>query len=191
MTALGCWPQAFSFSFESRSSRPMSSPRWLRWLATAPRAPEKLRDRAGAPETADRARIVAEHARDDFVGVLARRGYRADAARRLRHLDRDTRQVHLAGHRIVRLHQHLTVPQVRITGDLRDRAHRADRDAGLSKRRADLFDRMRRAPRVDPRAARVGAGASDQRRVVALAGAAVDQLHQARGHLARAGADDH
>src|SRR5438445_2507658 len=75
-------------------------------------------DRARLAERVERRAIVAEQAAQHLVGVLAGRGHRADAGRRLRELDRRARQVHLAGRRVVLLHQPLALPQVRVVRDL-------------------------------------------------------------------------
>src|SRR5437763_6567387 len=85
-------------------------------------------DRARLAERVERRAIVPEQAAEHLVGVLAGRGHRADARRRLRELDRRARHVHLAGHRVVLLHAHLALPQLRVVRDLGDRAHRGDRE---------------------------------------------------------------
>src|SRR5688500_14286999 len=66
-----------------------------------------LGDGLGLTEGLDPRAIVVEDTTEHLIGVLAGRGHGADTGRRLRELDRRPRQVHLARHRIVHLHEHL------------------------------------------------------------------------------------
>src|SRR6516162_8776083 len=87
--------------------------------------------------------------------MLARAGYRADAARGLRHLDRRTGEVYLAGDRVLHLDQHLSLPEMRVLRHLRDGLDRRHRDVGLNEGGNDLVDGVCQTPRLDLLARRI------------------------------------
>src|SRR5256885_501123 len=145
-------------------------------------------DGARGPQRFERRAVVTEKGAEDFVRVLARRRHRAHARGRLRELDRRAGQVHLAGHGVVALDQHLALPQVRVLGHLRDGAHRRHRDAGRQQLLHDVLHAVRGAPRLDLRATLARRRAARQRRVV---GGGAGELHPAPGPVAPAGGGSH
>src|SRR5262249_4187862 len=100
----------------------------------------RLLHHAALTEPADRRAVLAEPRAQDFVRVLSGCRNGADPPWCLRELDRDARHVHLTRERIVHLHEHLALPEVRVLGHLGNRAHRTDGNSRLAERRADLVD---------------------------------------------------
>src|SRR5437762_2918561 len=68
-------------------------------------------DGARRPEGIECGTVVAQHTAEDVVRVLPGRRHRPHPRRRLGELDRRARQVHLAGHGVLALDQHLAGPQ--------------------------------------------------------------------------------
>src|SRR5262249_29876312 len=136
----------------------------------------------------DRRAVVAEHLAQDFVLVLAGCRNRADPPWCLRELDRDARHVHLTRERIVHLHEHLALPEVRVLGHLGNRAHRTAGTPRLAERRAALGDGVSGAPPFHECPSAIADAASRQWRGVLFV--AADDRHQARGQLAAGRADD-
>src|SRR5262249_53730073 len=154
------------------------------WLSELTR----LLDHAALTEAVDRRAVIAEHLAQDFVRVLAGCRNGADPPWCLRELDRHARHVHLTRERIVHLHEHLALPEVRVLGHLGNRAHRTDGNPRLAERRADLVDGVRGAPRLHEGPSAIADAAPRQWRGVPLV--AADDRHQVRGHLPAGRADD-